>query len=275
MVGLKMKFIYGDSQLHYEKLGEGHLIIMLHAMGTDHRSMKKWIEPIFRNINGIQRIYVDIPAHGLSKIGNTHKSTQDFLEIILSFIDTEFKNHSISLVGHSYGGYLAQGILSAKKEEVKGVCLLAPALHIKERNLPPKEVRSVEEEVLATLDADIRTAIETLLVYQTRDNIQTFLEEVQPGRLLADRVFLQSNWREQGYYYSNDPFNGIPILNHPTLLLVGRQDSICGYSDYIPFLDKFSNLSLSIINEAGHFMQIEKREVVQALFKDWVVSTLV
>lgn len=79
---------FKDSQLFYETYGEGHPILILHAMGTDHRSMTAWIEPIFHNMKGFQRIYIDIPAHGKSKIGKSLKSTQDFLDMILSFIET-------------------------------------------------------------------------------------------------------------------------------------------------------------------------------------------
>jgi hypothetical protein len=32
---------------NYEIVGSGFPILMLHSMGTDHRSMKPWAEPIF------------------------------------------------------------------------------------------------------------------------------------------------------------------------------------------------------------------------------------
>ncbi|MCM3163324.1 alpha/beta fold hydrolase [Metabacillus litoralis] len=264
---------FKDSQLFYETYGEGHPILILHAMGTDHRSMTAWIEPIFHNMKGFQRIYIDIPAHGKSKIGKSLKSTQDFLDMILSFIETELKVHTFSLVGHSYGGYLAQGIFSRKRDSVKSLCLLAPAIHKKERTLPIKVVREVDEDVLKTIDPEVRGAINTLLVYQTKENIESFLRTIQPGRLLADREFLLSNWREEGYYLKNDTFSDMNNLHTPTLFILGKQDSICGYRDYLPFLDMFSNLSFSVLDQAGHLMTIEKRAVVQSLFKDWLLSS--
>lgn len=269
-----MIFKKEDNQLFYEKYGEGHPIIILHAMGTDHRSMKSWVEPIFNHINGFKRIYLDIPEHGLSKIGSCIKSTQNFLDLIQSFIESELNQQPFSLVGHSYGGYLAQEIMSENKDLVRGLCLLAPVLHQRDRNLPDKVFREVDNEYLDSLNPDIKSAINTLLVYQKKENIQLFLEEVQPGRLLANRKFLLSDWRKEGYLIKNDPLNHTDLLDYPTLLLLGKQDSICGYIDYTPFLEKFSNLTFTILDQAGHLMQIEKREVVQSLFKDWVVSSL-
>ena len=91
--------------IFYEVIGEGVPILILHSMGTDHRSMKAWIEPIFKKINGYQRVYIDLPAHGNSIIDENLKSTDDMLTNILDFIDMAFLNMIFSLIGFSFGGY--------------------------------------------------------------------------------------------------------------------------------------------------------------------------
>ncbi|MHC0036926.1 alpha/beta fold hydrolase [Pseudoneobacillus sp. C159] len=266
-----MKCLVAKGGIAYEVEGSGFPLLILHSMGTDHRSMKAWLEPVFTSLEGFQRIYIDLPAHGQSLIDKTFSSSDDALMNILDFIDQIIPNQDFSLIGFSYGGYLAQGIMHKRLNNVKGICLLATALHKKDRNLPVKVVIKKEEE-LKELDPDLLTAFETLMTYQTKENLEYFLKEIQPGRILANRNFLASNWREKGYFLSEEPLKDTENLQHPALILTGKQDSICGYKDHLSLFEKFSNASFVVLNQAGHMLQIEKREMVQELIKDWLMS---
>ncbi|MBM7663108.1 pimeloyl-ACP methyl ester carboxylesterase [Bacillus mesophilus] len=255
--------------IHYEVVGSGLPILFLHSMGSDHRSMK-WLEPVFQKHEGFQRIYIDLPAHGLSTINKDLKTSDDILLNILDFIDATIPNQPFSLIGISYGGYLAQAILHHRQKSVKGICLLAPAIHLKERNLPQKVVYSKDREMFNQIDSDIRVAFETLFIHQHKENLAYFLNEIQPGRLLANKEFLQSNWREHGYLFTEEPFNDVSSLSQVALVILGKQDSICGYQDHYFLLDKFSNCTFSILDQAGHMLHIEKRSIVQSLIRDWL-----
>ncbi|KAA0547356.1 alpha/beta hydrolase [Bacillus sp. BGMRC 2118] len=269
-----MEYSYNGNVLYYEKYGEGHPIVILHSMGNDHRSMKAWIEPIFEGAYGFERIYIDVPAHGKSIINEQIQSTQDMVDLLLQFIETEVENSPFSLIGHSYGGYLAQGIMDVKLDQVSGICLLAPAIHVKNRSTSPKVVRERDEVLLSSMEPSIREAFETLFIYQNKKNYDLFLEEVQPGRELVDRNFLLSNWREKGYYLENEPFKDKFNLEHSALIILGKQDAICGYKDHFMFLDIFNHVTFTVIDEAGHLMTIEKREFVQQLVREWVFERL-
>ncbi|MCF6137757.1 alpha/beta fold hydrolase [Pseudalkalibacillus berkeleyi] len=257
--------------IYYEDRGEGTPLLILHSLGTDHRAMKAWIEPIFKNINGYRRIYIDIPAHGNSLVDEKLSSTDDILLNILDFIDKVFPNENFSLIGFSYGGYLAQGILHFRQKQVKSICMLATALHLNERTLPNKVILEKDEDIFSTLESDIKSAFETLFVYQTKENLDCFLKEIQPGRLLANREFLTSNWKEKGYFFTEEPFLDVSEFQQPALVILGKQDNICGYEDYDFLLNKFPNSTFVILDKAGHMLTIEKRNIVQQLIKDWLV----
>ncbi len=259
-----------SGSIYYEMVGEGLPIIILHSIGTDHRSMKAWLEPIFQNKKGYQRVYVDLPAHGYSEIDSSVKSTDDILSSVIEFIDIVFSDEEFALLGSSYGGYVAQGIVHSKREQVKKLALLAPAIHRKHRNVPKKVIIEKNETLLHALDADTRAAFETLMIYQNEGNLKCFLEEVQPGRLLANRNFLTSNWREEGYFLSHEPFYDASRLQQEVLLILGKQDHICGYQDYGFLMDKFPHLTQVILDHAGHMLHIEQRRIVQQLVGDWL-----
>ncbi|WP_216827342.1 alpha/beta fold hydrolase [Alkalihalobacterium elongatum] len=249
--------------LYYEIEGSGHPILILHAMGTDHRSMKKWLEPVFKEKQGFQRVYVDLPWHGQS-ICKDIESTEGIRLLLSAFISKFLGNQTLSIIGHSFGGYIAQGFISDKLE---GLCLLAPVIHQKERTVPRKTVYDRDETALTKVDFEIRNAFETLMVYQSAENLQLFLDEIQPGRLLADRAFLASNWRDSGYFFNADPL-AKPYIGK-SLLIAGKLDSICGYKDYYRLYDKLPNSTFAILH-SGHLLQIEKRVTVQFLIRDWL-----
>ena len=269
-----MNCIVAKGSINYEVIGSGFPILILHSMGTDHRSMKSWLEPIFSNLIGFQRIYIDLPAHGRSLIDKDFSSSDDMVVNILDFMDQTMPNKEFYIIAFSYGGYLAQGILHKRRDYVKSICLLAPALHLKQRNLPEKISYVKDASELHSLDSDIRLAFETLMTYQTKKNLEYFLNEIQPGRLLANREFLGSNWREKGYYFLEEPFNDVDILPQPALIILGKLDSICGYKDHSFLIEKFPNSTFAILDQAGHMLQIEKRELVQELVKDWLITLL-
>lgn len=259
--------------INYEVIGHGFPIVMMHSLGTDYRSMKSWLEPIFNNVQGFQRIYIDLPAHGQSEINDNVNSSDDMLLNILDFIDSVIPNQMFSLIGFSFGGYLAQGVLHSRREQVKSICLLAPALHVKERNLPKKVIFSKDACKVNRLDSDTKTAFETLIIYQNNDCLKLFLEEIQPGRVLANKKFLMSDWKEKRYLFSIEPFSDVCFLPQSALFILGKHDSICGYMDHFHLLEKFPNASYIVLNQAGHMLHIEKRELVQGLIRDWLINT--
>lgn len=112
-----------------------------------------------------------------------------------------------------------------------------------------------------------------LLIVQYKKNLECFLNEIQPGRLVANKKFLMSNWREKGYFFFQEPFHNIKALSQPTLIIVGKQDSICGYKDHVFLLEKLPNAKFASLDQAGNMLQIEKREIVQELIGDWLLST--
>jgi pimeloyl-ACP methyl ester carboxylesterase len=259
--------------IFYEAIGEGLPLIILHSMGTNHRSIKAWMESIFKNKSGYQRVYVDLPAHGYSEIDSTVKTTDHILSNVLEFIDQTFPDKEFALLGSSYGAYLAQGIVQVRRERVKKLALLGPAIHRKDRNLPEKVILEKNEILLQGLDEDTRTAFETLMVTQNEVNLIRFLKEVQPGRQLANRTFLTSNWREKGYFLSHEPFIDITSLQQQLLLILGKQDHICGYQDYDFLMSKFPRGTQVILDDAGHMLHIEQRKKVQQLVKAWLMNT--
>lgn len=260
-----------NSTIHCKIYGEGKPLVIFHPLAMDHRAMKAWMEPIFEQLPGWRRIYVDLPAHGKSDIGQQVTTSDDFVAILVEFLQSLFgKTDRFSLVGMSFGGYMAQGIFTQMNAQIDGLCLLAPAIHKKDRTLPDRVILEKEEGLLAGIDSDIATAFETLMVVQNRRNLSAFLADIQPGRELANRAFLAGDWRKNGFFFAHEPFGEDEVFENPALILLGRQDWICGYEDQQKLLKHFPYATYAVLDQAGHMLQIEKRKLVQFLFVEWL-----
>ncbi|MGE5704430.1 MAG: alpha/beta fold hydrolase [Clostridia bacterium] len=261
-----------NASVFMEEHGEpmGLPLVILHPLAMDHRSMKAWLEPLFLTRKGFRRIYVDIPAHGKSELPEWANTTDDLLTLLLDALHTLLQGRPFALLGMSFGGYLAQGLLGRLAAQVRGCCLLCPVTYSTVRNVPGRVVLSRDPDVTEGLDPDAAVAFETLFVHQTMKNREAFSKEIQPGRLLANRPFLASAWRTEGYHFSEAPFTRDTLFPQPALILTGRHDWIVGYEDQSALSAQFSQGHFFVLEQAGHMIQIEQRALVQKHVADWL-----
>ena len=58
--------IFKDDELllNYEIMGEGQPVLLIHGLACDMNLMKGCMEPVFSNVEGYKRIYIDLPGMG-------------------------------------------------------------------------------------------------------------------------------------------------------------------------------------------------------------------
>ncbi|EOP11273.1 2-hydroxy-6-oxo-6-phenylhexa-2,4-dienoate hydrolase [Bacillus cereus MC118] len=147
-----------DAEIYYEIVGEGKPVIIIHGCAPDHRLMKRCMESVFQKYEGYQRIYIDLPGMGKSNAPDWINSSDRIVEVLITFIEEIISAEEFLLVGESYGGYLARGILSKMFERVNGLLLVCPVVVAQpgKRLLPDKQVIVRDEEFLKTLTSTER-----------------------------------------------------------------------------------------------------------------------
>jgi pimeloyl-ACP methyl ester carboxylesterase len=108
--------------LHWAELGQGPAVILLHGLCDSHRT---WHKVAPRLAPSHRVLMPDLPGHGLSDRPDAAYTVDWYAEVIGEWIQ-ELGLESFDLVGHSFGGGVAQVLLVTHGHRVGRVALVAP-----------------------------------------------------------------------------------------------------------------------------------------------------
>ncbi len=227
------------------------------------------LEPFFADVPGYRRLYPDLPGMGASPAG-TIDSSDGIMAALIEFIDTEIGDEPFAVIGESYGGYLARGLVAQRPAQVLGLGLICPigvALEHAERTVPDHVVLEVDPGLVESLSPQEVEDFTEIAVIQTAETLQQYRADVMPGLDAADTEAMErirKNWA-----LTVAPESG-PVYERPTLVLCGRQDSITGYADQYALLPHYPRATYAVLDRAGHNLQIEQAGLMGVLLRDWL-----
>jgi len=267
-----MEYDLENIKIYYEIYGEGYPILMIHGFAPDHRLMKGCMEPIFENRDQYRRIYFDLPGMGKTTAPEWIKNSDQMLDVILEFIDKIIPNQKFIIASESYGCYLARGVLLKRTKFIDGVLFLCPLIipQPKERDLPKDfNILIKDSELISSLSPSDAEELENSLVIQSRDIWERYRDEVLSGLKIADQNFLAKLF-PANYEFSFDVDSLLELYDKPTLFLLGRQDMSVGYRDAWKIIENYPNATFTVLDQAGHNLQIEKANLFNSLVNDWL-----
>lgn len=255
---------------YYEEIGEGKPIVLIHGLGCDMRLMKSCMEPIFENVIGYKRVYIDLLGMGRSDAPLEYATADKMLEALVEFIREKI-NDNFLLVGQSYGGYLARGVLSKMIDKVDGMMLLCPVIFAdkKMRNVPEVNFKIWNSEFLDNLASDKRADFCEFAVVADENTYEKYCEGVLPGIQLANKEFINLLVNNYEFGFDVDVTIG-EAFEKPSLIICGRQDDCVGYEDAWKLARAYSRTSFAVLDVGGHNLQIEQPILFEELMKDWL-----
>jgi pimeloyl-ACP methyl ester carboxylesterase len=201
------------------------------------------VEPAFRSRRGWRRIYPDLPGHGKTPGASRIRDMDDYLQVVLEFVDEISAGGRFSIGGISLGAYLALGVARKRRTRLDGLLLSVP-----EVNFSPLEDRRDE-------------AFHTPSI-QTPPHLAADLPEY-----VEDTAWLQSI----PFHDVTFPlYRGSAPIRVPALLLFGRQDARFRYQKYWKMLPDFPRATYAILDGAGHTLWDDRRDLASALVRDWL-----
>lgn len=259
-----------DISINYEIIGEGLPIVMIHGFAPDLRLMKGCMEPLFKREKGWKRIYFDLPGMGQSGGSESIVSSDHMLDIVCDFISQVIPSGLFLLAGESYGGYLSQGVIYRMKERVAGVMYICPVITAdsEKRDLPLHEIILKDETLLAELSPRDAKMFSQFSVVQNRHIYKRYEEEILCGLNISDRILLKRVQENYTLSFEENLMN--MTYEKPSLFILGRQDSVTGYSDAFNMIKNYSRGTFALLDKAGHNLQIEQEELFTSLACEWL-----
>lgn len=258
--------------VHYEMFGEGTPILVLPGWSLNARLAAHEIEPYFQGRDGWKRIYIDPPGHGKTPGKDWITNQDQMLKVVLDFVDTLVAGQRFSLIGISFGAYLARGLLLHRAQSIDGIAMIVPVVISDDakRTVPPHIVLVEDPTVKPALLPEEKDVYEMAAVHSRRWlEYQRSFPQI-PEHEMGDFEFL-SKIREQPdtYAFSFDVDNLSQPFPGPALIISGRQDSIVGYRDAWNLLEKYPRATFVVFDRVGHELE-EKSDLVSVLINEWL-----
>ena len=255
--------------MDYEVIGTGEPVLIIHGWGISRITMKGAFEPVFSELDGYKRFYIDLPGMGNSGHGDV-KNSDDMLELLHGFA-VDVIGEPFIIVGQSYGGLLARGFVNKYQELIKKIILLVPCIipGVKQGRVEPHTVVEQDDELLASLNDDESDSFTLMDVVLTRDVWERYKTYLIPALESADWDFL-NNVLEGSFSFDPDDLKELCTI--PCLIIAAKQDTEVGYKDQFDLMEKYTNSTYCAVERAGHNLQIEQPEIFGSLVKNWLLT---
>jgi pimeloyl-ACP methyl ester carboxylesterase len=262
-----MRFLIDGHEIDYEVRGEGKPIVLIHGVTVDRRILDEACEPVLAPA-GLKRVYLDLPGHGAST-GNRDRASADSLVGALASLTREVAGDRPCLLGYSYGGYLAQGLLREFPESA-GLFLCCPIVEpdFARRTVPPRFVAVEEPDLPFSGDERERDAFDEIAVKRTRDVLALFQKVVHPANITADLDFVAVT---RGRYVMSRPYMQAMVdFDGPASIVCGRHDHWAGFEDAARLTRALKRADFSVVPNSGHLLPLEAPERFRYLLGEFV-----
>lgn len=259
------------ANISYEVIGQGIPVLLIHGFSLDRQVMKGAYEPLFEQFDSFKRIYVDLPGMGESKEEKGLLGSHDILNSLLDFVDKVIGQDKFIVIGQSYGGYLAQGIVATIPERTLGLGLLCPLIIADSdyRDLPDHKMVLDDSAHITYTDQEVFEEFLEFAVVANQKTYDRFLSDILVGFEKATSEVLEVI-RMENYALNPEPYKRMQAYDKPSLILVGKQDATVGYKDVFKLDGMLKNLSIHMINACGHALQYEQVESFNMISKNWL-----
>ena len=268
------------NQVYYTTIGEGRPMLLMHGgSGLDHTYFRPWLDPLS---DQVQLIYYDQLGQGRSTRPESYEGISmstwadeaDALRASLGF-------DRIILLGHSFGGFIAQEYALRHGDHLEGLilCDTAPVLDYQDVIMANAQSRGTPEQVqavIAGLSAPVADDASFQQLWTTILPLYFNHYDPEIGKQMDEATQYSAQGFNQGMGVCLPTFNVLSRLNEikvPTLVLAGKHDWITPPAQAAERLNAhLPNSKLVVFDQSGHFPFIEENDTFLTTVHDWLQS---
>ncbi len=273
------------ARLHYRRAGEGEPVLLLHGIAHSCRAWDRVLVPLAERYDVIA---LDLPGCGMSDKPDTDYSLGS-QAVAVRFVLDELGLDCVSAVGHSLGGGVAMTLAYHYPERVGRLALVSSGglgreLHpIFRMATLPWAPEYVMRGIFHRYARAPRNAITRAITGATGDpfffnpeghraEMEELLETMeQPEAQRAFLSMLRSASSVAGQAVS--ALDRLGLASFPILIVWGRQDHVFPVQHAHHAAEVVPEADLVVIEECGHFPQLEATSTFNHELLDWLART--
>ena len=231
-------------------------VVFVHAGGVDGRM---W-HPLAERLKGRRLHIPDLRGHGSTPLPPGEYSQADDL---LRMLD-DLRIRRATLVGTSFGGWVALQLATKAPERVNGLALLASTNRDRDESEWSPEIVAFREKEEALLEAgDIDGAVALgLRAWKPRPGVRDLVDE-----MTRDAFVLQQGVEAQERPLPVD----LGAIAVPTLVVSGAKDPMPDFAVIADQLaDAIDGAERAVVKDAGHLIALERPEATAELLQPWL-----
>ena len=255
--GLLVKFITIDNNKYFYRISKRALnrepaVICLHGSGADS---VVWSYQLSRLSRYFKTIIPDLPAHGKSE--GSPLDTAEKYAYWLNEFSKSLSLDSFFLMGHSFGGAIAQEFAHHYAENLKGLILIGTG--------PNFRFSKIYKELYEQgIDLSQKENIKSFLL--SKDVPDLFISGYEELKKMSNGI-LHDDLLAAGKFDSTSWLSSVKI---PSLVLWGEHDSITPKELPVKLSDLLTVSEFKIIKNSGHVVMIDARDEFNFTVKDFI-----
>jgi proline iminopeptidase len=275
-----MQASINGNTIFYDTYGQGRPLLLIHGgTGLDHTYFRPWLDPLG---DQTQLIFYDLLGNGRSDRPASFESiTMESWADDADGLRAHLGHEKIILLGHSFGGFIAQVYALRHPERLAGLilCDTAPALDYPEVVVGNAQARGTPEQVQMVVGGlSNPAALEDDAVWKQAWNgiFPLYFHHYDPqvAAALDQQTHYSGRGFSHGFSHCLPTYNVTARLGEiavPTLLLSGRDDWITPPAYGVDRIHAaLPNSTEVIFEDSGHFPFIEEQQPFLSAVRTWL-----
>ena len=266
------KFVQaGDVRLHYNEVGTGYPVIMLHGAGPGATSWSNFKQNVGPFSERYRALLVDMPQYGKSEKVVIEGGRLTYVSRVLRAMMDELGIEKAHFVGNSMGGQAAIKLAIDSPERVDKLVVIgsSPVSQSLFCPMPLEGIKMIANYYKGDGPSieKIRTLIQTLL-YDSSFLTEETLRERYEASLDPDVCRIMAN-TPPGREDLSDQLHKVAC---PSLIIWGLDDRFGALDIGLLLTRKFQNARMHIFSKCGHWAQVEKADEFNRLVLDFLAN---